>query len=64
MARKLKVTVYVTGEDGRPKALLPGTEPSAEEAKGIDNPDVWEDGEGDASESSKSGRKARSSTEG
>lgn len=42
MGRQLKITVHVTGEDGRPKALLPGAEPTSAEAEQITNPDVWE----------------------
>lgn len=51
MGRKLAVTVYLDGDgrndDGSPKVLLAGSEPTAEEAKSIDNPDVWEDDESD-----------------
>lgn len=53
MGRKLKVTVYLDGGvDGRPKALLAGSEPTAEEAEAITNPDVWEEADEEASTSS------------
>jgi hypothetical protein len=43
MSRKLNTTVYVHNEDGTSTAYGPGDTPSAEDAKKITNPDVWED---------------------
>ena len=45
MSSALAVTVVLTGEDGLPVVLLPGTVPTKKQAKQITNPNVWADAE-------------------
>lgn len=45
MTRALAVTVVLTGEDGQPVVLLPGTVPNPDTAALITNPKAWADAE-------------------
>jgi hypothetical protein len=45
MGRRLRSTVYLTGEDGTTTCLLAGSVPSAAQAARVTNPKAWEDGE-------------------
>lgn len=47
MARALAATIVLTGEDGQPIVLHPGTVPNAETAALITNPLAWADAEVD-----------------
>ncbi len=45
MSRRLRSTVYLTGEDGSTACLLAGSVPTAAHAALITNPKAWEEGE-------------------
>lgn len=45
MSRRLRSTVYLTGEDGSTVCLLAGSVPTVAQAARITNPKAWEAGE-------------------